>query len=171
MFTYFIPLTVNLTKNSKLEKVVHELNALWKLSGSSMGALRELVTVAGISHNFLIRTYWLLLTCFQFPRSLVQNLLPSKLLRSYSQNLKVAISSLTQPIQGFVMKYKLMTDTKTKHPFLHCSVCFPHPEDNNANMRMMIFSNPTLIGLLHGIVDIFVDATFTPCTPIHSSSA
>jgi hypothetical protein len=31
-----------------LEKFVHELNALWKLSGSSMGALRELVTVAGI---------------------------------------------------------------------------------------------------------------------------
>jgi hypothetical protein len=48
MFTYFIPLTVNLTKNSKLEKFVHEVNALWKLSGSSMGALRELVAVAGI---------------------------------------------------------------------------------------------------------------------------
>ena len=48
MFTYFIPLTVNLTKNSKLEKFVHELNALWKLSGSSMGALRELVAVAGM---------------------------------------------------------------------------------------------------------------------------
>jgi hypothetical protein len=48
MFMYFIPLTVNLTKNSKLEKFVHELNALWKLSGSSMGALRELVAVAGI---------------------------------------------------------------------------------------------------------------------------
>ena len=51
MFTYFIPLTVNLTKNSKLEKFVHELNALWKLSGSSMGALRELVAVAGITAN------------------------------------------------------------------------------------------------------------------------
>jgi hypothetical protein len=51
MFTYFIPLTVNLTKNSKLEKFVHELNALWKLSGSSMGALRELVAVAGIFGN------------------------------------------------------------------------------------------------------------------------
>jgi hypothetical protein len=48
MFVYFIPLTVNLTKNSKLEKFVHELNALWKLSGSSMGALRELVAVACI---------------------------------------------------------------------------------------------------------------------------
>ncbi len=49
MFVYFIPLTVNLTKNSKLEKFVHELNALWKLSESSMGALRELVAVAGIT--------------------------------------------------------------------------------------------------------------------------
>jgi hypothetical protein len=35
-----------------------------------------------ISHNFLIRTYWFLLTCIQLPRSLVQNLQPSKLLRS-----------------------------------------------------------------------------------------
>ncbi len=52
MFTYFIPQTVHLTKNSKLEKFVHELNALWKLSGSSMGALRELVTVAGIALQF-----------------------------------------------------------------------------------------------------------------------
>jgi hypothetical protein len=48
MFVYFIPLTVNLTKNSKLEKFVHELNALWKLTGSSMRALRELNRVAGI---------------------------------------------------------------------------------------------------------------------------
>ncbi len=54
MFTYFIPLTVNLTKNSKLEKFVHELNALWKLSGSSMGALRELVAVAGIGINIFL---------------------------------------------------------------------------------------------------------------------
>jgi hypothetical protein len=53
MFVYFIPLTVNLTKNSKLEKFVHELNALWKLSGSSMGALRELVAVAGIRSHVL----------------------------------------------------------------------------------------------------------------------
>ncbi len=35
-----------------------------------------------ISHNFLIRTYQLLLMCFQLPRSLDQNLLPNKLLRS-----------------------------------------------------------------------------------------
>ncbi len=51
MSVYFIPLSVNLTKNSKLEKFVHELNALWKLSGSSMGALRELIAVAGINVN------------------------------------------------------------------------------------------------------------------------
>jgi hypothetical protein len=34
-----------------LEKFVHELNALWKLSGSSMGALRELVAVAGMPES------------------------------------------------------------------------------------------------------------------------
>ncbi len=56
MFTYFIPLTVNLTKNSKLEKFVHELNALSKLSGSSMGALRELVAVAGIELLAIVET-------------------------------------------------------------------------------------------------------------------
>jgi hypothetical protein len=55
--------------------------------------------------------------------------------------------------------------TDTKQPFLHCSACFPHPEDDNGNMRMMIYSNPTVLGLLHRIMDIFVDATFTPCTP------
>jgi hypothetical protein len=49
MFVYLITLAVNLTKNSKLEKFVHELNALWKISGSSMGALRELIAVAGIN--------------------------------------------------------------------------------------------------------------------------
>jgi hypothetical protein len=37
-----------------LEKFVHELNALWKLSGSSMGALRELVAVAGIEGYALV---------------------------------------------------------------------------------------------------------------------
>ena len=60
MFTYFIPLTVDLTKNSKLEKFVHELNALWKLSGSSMGALRELVTVAGM----LYLSIFMIVTCY-----------------------------------------------------------------------------------------------------------
>ncbi len=47
-----------------------------------------------VSHNFLIRTYRLLLTCFQLPRSLVQNLLPSKLLRSlWIQNPMVSYRS------------------------------------------------------------------------------
>jgi hypothetical protein len=55
MFVCFIPLTVNLTKNSKLEKFVHELNALWKPSGSSMGALRELIAVAGINYFNIIK--------------------------------------------------------------------------------------------------------------------
>ena len=30
---------------------------------------------------------------------------------------------------------------------------------------MMIFANPYLLGLLTGLVDIFIDATFSPCTP------
>ncbi len=58
MFVYFIPLTVNLTKNSQLEKFVHELNALWKLSGSSMGAVRELVAVAGTW--LFVEHFWLM---------------------------------------------------------------------------------------------------------------
>jgi hypothetical protein len=48
MFVYSIPLIVNLTMNSNLEKFGHKMNTLWKLSGSSLGALRELVAVAGI---------------------------------------------------------------------------------------------------------------------------
>jgi hypothetical protein len=71
MFTYFIPLTVNLTKNSKLEKFVLELNALWKLSGSSMGALRELVAVAGMidtmftcCQNYFMSTRNIKCVCF-----------------------------------------------------------------------------------------------------------
>jgi hypothetical protein len=46
-----------LTKKSKLEKFVHELNALWKLSGSSIGALRELIAVAGI-YLYLFSHAW-----------------------------------------------------------------------------------------------------------------
>ncbi len=61
MFTYFIPLTVNLTQNSKLEKFVHEQNALWKLSGSSMGALRELVAVGGITYSARICANFIIL--------------------------------------------------------------------------------------------------------------
>jgi hypothetical protein len=59
--------------------------------------------------------------------------------------------------------YNKMTDQD--RPFLHCSACFPHPEKPDTNMRMMIFANPYLLGLLTGLVDIFIDATFSPCTP------
>jgi hypothetical protein len=51
MFVYYIPLTVNLTMNSKLEKFGHEMNTLWQFTGSSLGALRELIAVAGIPDN------------------------------------------------------------------------------------------------------------------------
>jgi hypothetical protein len=36
------------TTNSKLEKFVQKQHSLWQLTGSSLGALRELVAVAGI---------------------------------------------------------------------------------------------------------------------------
>ncbi len=32
-------------------------------------------------------------------------------------------------------------------------------------MRIMIHANPSLLGLLQGLVDIYVDATFEPCVP------
>jgi hypothetical protein len=59
--------------------------------------------------------------------------------------------------------YNKMTDQD--RPFLHCSACFPHPKKPDTNMQMMIFANPYLLGLLKGLVDIFIDATFSPCTP------
>jgi hypothetical protein len=62
-----------------------------------------------------------------------------------------------------IPNYKMMSDSK--RPFLQCSVCCPHSEDENLNMQMMVFANPTLLGLLLGQVDIYVDATFNPCTP------
>jgi hypothetical protein len=37
------------TMNSKLEKFVQKQHSLWQLTGSSVGALRELVPVAGIT--------------------------------------------------------------------------------------------------------------------------
>ena len=49
--------------------------------------------------------------------------------------------------------YNKMTDQD--RPYLHCSACFPHPEKPDTNMRMMIFANPYLLGLLKGLVDIF----------------
>jgi hypothetical protein len=38
------------TTNSKLEKFVQKQHSLWQLTGSSLGALRELVAVAGIQY-------------------------------------------------------------------------------------------------------------------------
>jgi hypothetical protein len=62
-----------------------------------------------ISHNFLFRTYQLLLTCFQLPRSLVQNLLPSKLLRSAIKPtwpfLFVNIAFCVMTVGAFFLKY------------------------------------------------------------------
>ena len=45
--------------------------------------------------------------------------------------------------------YRLMMDTK--QPFLYCYALFPHPEDPNSTMKMLIYANPTLLGLLHGL--------------------
>ncbi len=59
--------------------------------------------------------------------------------------------------------YRLMTNTK--QPFLHCYASFPYPKDPNSTMKMLIYANPTLLGILHGTVDICVDATFYLCTP------
>jgi hypothetical protein len=39
------------TTNSRLEKFVQKQHSLWQLTRSSLGALRELVAVAGISFN------------------------------------------------------------------------------------------------------------------------
>ena len=55
--------------------------------------------------------------------------------------------------------------TNQDRPFLQGSMCFPHPDKQNTNMRAMMFANPELLGLLNGRVDIFIDATFDPCTP------
>jgi hypothetical protein len=71
MFTYFIPLTVNLTKNSKFKKFVHELKALWKPSGSSMGALRELVAVAGMQANKYDHTLSVSKNCMEYRSGII----------------------------------------------------------------------------------------------------
>jgi hypothetical protein len=49
-------------------------------------------------------------------------------------------------------------------PFLHHSMCSPHPDKSDVMMRLMIFANPALLGLLNGVVDLFIDATFS-CVP------
>ena len=50
-------------------------------------------------------------------------------------------------------------------PFLHHLMCSPHPDKSDVMMRLIIFANPALIlGLLNGVVDLFIDATFS-CVP------
>ena len=61
------------------------------------------------------------------------------------------------------LEYRFMPGTN--RPFLHCSASFTDWDKPNELMRIMIFANPDLLGLLRGHVDIYVDATFTPCTP------
>ncbi len=52
-------LTINsvctFSSNSKLEYFAGKLRALWELSGSSLGALWELVAVAGIKNKFIYK--------------------------------------------------------------------------------------------------------------------
>jgi hypothetical protein len=61
-----------------------------------------------------------------------------------------------------VMEYSKMPSKD--RPFLHHSMCSPHPEKSDVMMRLMIFANPALLGLLNGVVDLFIDATFS-CVP------
>jgi hypothetical protein len=49
-------------------------------------------------------------------------------------------------------------------PFLHHLMCSPHPDKSDVMMRLIIFANPALLGLLNGVVDLFIDATFS-CVP------
>ncbi len=41
-------------------------------------------------------------------------------------------------------------------PFLHHSMCSPHQEKSDVMMRLMIFANPALLGLLNGVVDLLM---------------
>ncbi len=59
--------------------------------------------------------------------------------------------------------YNMMTDQD--RPFLHCSAVWPHPAKPKMMMGTMICANPKLLNLLKGHVDIYIDATFIPCTP------
>ena len=61
-----------------------------------------------------------------------------------------------------VMDYSKMPSKD--RPFLHHSMCSPHPEKCDVMMRLMIFANPALLGHLNGVVDLFIDATFS-CVP------
>ena len=62
--------------------------------------------------------------------------------------------------------YNTMTDSP--RAFLHASLLYAHPdpkkEEDNKGMRIMIFGNPSLFGLLElPGVDMFIDATFSCC--------
>jgi len=61
-----------------------------------------------------------------------------------------------------VMDYSKMPSKD--RPFLHHSMCSPHPDKSDVMMCLMIFANPALLGLLNGVVDLFIDATFS-CVP------
>jgi hypothetical protein len=52
-----------------------------------------------------------------------------------------------------VMDYSKMPSKD--RPFLHHSVCSPHPEKSDDMMRLMMFANPAFLGLLNGVVDFF----------------
>ena len=61
-----------------------------------------------------------------------------------------------------VMDYSKMPNMD--RPFLHHLMCSPHPDKSDVMMRLIIFANPALLGLLNGVVDLFIDATFS-CVP------
>jgi hypothetical protein len=48
-----------------------------------------------------------------------------------------------------VPEYTQMSDTK--QVFLHCSATIPHPNKTEEVMRIMIYTNPSLLGLLRPI--------------------
>jgi len=55
--------------------------------------------------------------------------------------------------------------TDSKRSFLQVSMSFPNPVDGEDPIRIMIFGNPALSGMLKNPgLDVFVDATFD-CTP------
>ena len=61
-------------------------------------------------------------------------------------------------------EYRVMTDSK--RPFLQMSV-FPHPDDPEEYMHMMVFGNPTLLPLSKvPSLDMYVDAMFDVHQPL-----
>ena len=66
-----------------------------------------------------------------------------------------------------VMDYSKMPSKD--RPFLHHSMCSPHPEKSDVMMQLMIFANAALLGLLNGVVDILLTQVF-PVYPHHFTS-